>query len=301
MQGFVFNIRKPFFQDPRVRQALNYAFDFEWSNKNLFYGQYTRTDSYFDNSDLAAVGLPNPQELKILEPLKGQIPDEVFTKEYQPPVTDGSGHIRQQLGQAFKLLTQAGWAIENGKLVNQQTRQPFVFEILLGSPTMERVTLPFVKNLERLGIQARLRTVDSAQYQQRIEEFDFDMVVDTFPQSSSPGNEQREFWGSAAADQPGSRNTIGIKSPAVDHLIDLIIAAPDRDSLIARTRALDRVLLWGHYVIPHWHLSRFRVAYWDKLSRPAVNPPYNLPLDAWWIDSAKEKETQKQRQDSANE
>ncbi len=299
MQGFVFNIRKPIFQDSRVRQALAYAFDFEWSNKNLFYGQYARTKSYFANSELAAVGLPGPQELEVLEPLKGQIPEEVFHQEYHPPMADGSGYIRKQLGQAFKLLKQAGWAIENGKLVNEQTRQPFTFEILLSSPNWERITLPFIKNLVHLGINAHLRTVDSAQYQQRIEEFDFDMVVDVFPQSSSPGNEQREFWGSAAADQPGSRNTIGIKSPAVNRLIDLIIAAPDRDSLIARTRALDRVLLWGHYVIPHWHLRHFRVAYWDKLSRPEANPPYNLPLDAWWIDPAKEKVIQKAKEQNA--
>jgi microcin C transport system substrate-binding protein len=287
MQGFVYNIRKPIFQDPRVRHSLAYAFDFEWSNANLFYGQYTRTKSYFANSELAAVDLPGPQELAVLEPLKGQIPDEVFTQVYEPPVTDGTGQIRQQLKQAFQLLVQAGWSIENGKLVNQQTRQPFAFEILLNSPTWERITLPFIKNLERLGIAARLRTVDSAQYQQRIEDFDFDMVVDVFPQSSSPGNEQREFWGSAAADQPGSRNTIGIKNPAVDRLIDRVIAAPDRGSLVARTRALDRVLLWGHYVIPHWHLRYFRVAYWAKLKRPAVTPAYDLPLNTWWVDPEK--------------
>jgi microcin C transport system substrate-binding protein len=287
MQGFVFNTRKPIFQDPRVRHALAYAFDFEWSNTNLFYGQYTRTKSYFANSELAAAGLPGPRELEILEPLKDQIPEEVFSRDYQPPVTDGSGYIRRQLAEAFKLLERAGWVVENGKLVNQRTRQPFAFEILLSSPNWERIALPFVKNLERLGIDARLRTVDSAQYQQRIEDFDFDMVVDVFPQSSSPGNEQRDFWGSAAADQPGSRNTIGIKSPAVDRLIDLIIAAPDRESLIARTQALDRVLLWGHYVIPHWHLRHFRVAFWDKFGRPPVNPAYNLPLDAWWIDAQK--------------
>ena len=287
MQGFVFNTRTSLFRDPRVRRALAFAFDFEWTNKTLFYGQYTRTKSYFSNSELASTGLPGPDELEFLEPLRGQIPDEVFTKAYEPPAADGSGNIRRNLRKALRLLREAGWVIEEGQLVNAGTGAPFAFEILLNQPTWERIALPFRRNLKRLGIDARVRTVDTAQYQRRTEDFDFDMIVDVFGQSLSPGNEQRDMWGSEAAGRPGSRNTIGIRSDAIDRLIDLVIAAPDRESLTARTRALDRVLLWGHYVIPHWHIQSFRVAYWDRFGRPAITPKYNLGFDTWWIDSGK--------------
>ena len=288
MQAFVYNTRRPFFQDRRVREALSCAFDFEWTNKNLFYGQYTRTKSYFSNSELASRGLPGPEEVRILEPLREKIPKEVFTTEFRLPVTDGKGNIRSNLLRAFKLLTASGGVFKDRKLVDPNTNEPFQFEILLQQPTWERIALPFAKNLERLGIDARVRTVDASQYEKRVEAFDFDMIVDVFSQSLSPGNEQRDFWGSAAADQPGSRNTIGIKDPAVDALIDLVIAAPDRQSLVHRTRALDRVLLWGHYVIPHWHIPYFRVAYWNKFGRPAVAPKYALGFDTWWVDAEKE-------------
>jgi microcin C transport system substrate-binding protein len=287
MQAFVMNTRRSLFRDPRVRQALAYAFDFEWTNANLFYGQYTRTSSYFSNSELASTGLPGPEELALLEPFRGRIPEEVFTREYRPPATEGSGQIRENLRQALDLLGQAGWTVRDKKLRNDQG-EAFSFEILLNAPTWERISLPFAKNLERLGIEARVRTVDAAQYQKRVEDFDFDMVVDVFGQSLSPGNEQRDFWSSTAAGEPGSRNTIGVKDPAVDALVDLVIAAPDRESLIHRTRALDRVLLWGHYVIPHWHIRSFRVAYWDKFGRPEVAPKYALGFDAWWVDTARE-------------
>jgi microcin C transport system substrate-binding protein len=286
MQGFVYNTRRPFFQDRRVRQALAHAFDFEWSNKNLFYGQYARTKSYF-SSELASRGLPGPEELKVLEPFRGKVPDEVFTKEYQPPVTDGSGNIREGARDAVNLLKEAGWVVKGQKLVNDRG-EPFQFEILIQDPQWERITLPFVKNLERLGITARVRTVDAAQYQKRTEDFDFDMTVELLPQSLSPGNEQRDFFGSPAADTRGSRNTAGIKDPVVDKLIDLVIQAPDRASLVTRTRALDRVLLWGHYVIPHFHLQAYRIAYWDKFSRPARSPKYSLGFDSWWVDPKKE-------------
>jgi microcin C transport system substrate-binding protein len=287
MQGFVFNTRRPIFQDARVRRALAYAFDFEWSNKNLFYGAYTRTKSYFSNSELASGGPPTAEELKVLEPLRGKVPDEVFTKEYQPPATDGSGNIRDGAREAFRLLAEAGWTVKGQKLANARG-EPMQFEILLDDPTWERIALPFAKNLERLGITARVRTVDAAQYEKRQDDFDFDMIVAVWPQSLSPGNEQRDFWGSPAAGERGSRNLAGIKDPAVDRLIDLLIAAPDRASLVARTRALDRVLLWGYYVIPHWHIRAFRVVYWDKFSRPTVSPRFALGFDTWWVDAKKE-------------
>jgi microcin C transport system substrate-binding protein len=270
-----------------VREALAYAFDFEWSNKNLFYGQYTRTNSYFSNSELASRGLPEGEELAILEKYRGKIPEEVFTAEYQPPSTDGSGNNRANLRKAAQLLKEAGWIVEGGRLVNAQG-QPFEFEILLSSADFERIAQPFARALERLGVAARIRTVDPAQYENRMEEYDYDMTVEVFPQSLSPGNEQRDFWGSASADIPGGRNTLGIKDPVVDELVNLVIAAPSRESLVARTRALDRVLLWGHYIIPHWHIRSFRVAFWDMFGRPAQFPKYGFAFDAWWVDQQKQ-------------
>jgi microcin C transport system substrate-binding protein len=295
MQAFVMNLRRPLFQDRRVRQALGLAFDFEWSNKNLFYGQYRRSASFFSNSDLAATGLPSPAELKILTPYKGRVPDEVFTKEFRPPLTDGSGNLRDNLRQALELLKQAGWEIKERKLVHKKTGQPFEFEILLNSPAFERIALPYVENLKRLGIEASVRTVDTAQYKNREDERDFDMIVDVWGSSQSPGNEQREFWSSASAGMHGSRNTIGLKEKVIDELVDLVINAPDRESLVARTRALDRVLLWGHYVIPHWHIDYDRVAYWDKFGQPKTVPMQGLQFNAWWIDSAKAESLAKRK------
>ena len=288
MQAFVFNTRREMFHDPRVRQALAYAFDFEWANKNLFNGAYTRTASFFSNSELASRSLPGPAELKILEPFRDQLPPEVFDKVYEPPASDGSGNIRGNLRRAMELLKQAGWEVRDRKLVNAASGQPMSFEILLVDPAFERVVLPFARNLKRLGIEARVRTVDSTQYQNRLDEYDFDMIVHSFGQSLSPGNEQADFWGSKQADLPGSRNVAGVKDPVVDALVEQVIAAPDRPSLVARVRALDRVLLWGHYVIPQWHLRYFRVAYWDKFGRPEINPKYALGFDTWWVDPAKQ-------------
>ncbi len=290
MQAYVYNTRHAVFHDPRVRQALAYAFDFGWTNKNLFYGAYTRTKSYYSNSELASRGLPSPAELKILEPFRGQEPAEVFTREYEPPETDGSGDIRGNLIVALKMLREAGWSVKNGKLVNDKTGQPLQFEILLVQPEFERVTLPFVRNLARLGIKANVRTVDPSQYQRRMDSFDFDMAVGGWPESLSPGNEQIDYWTSKSADVTGSQNLAGIKDPVVDKLVDMVIAAPDRQSLVDRTRALDRVLLWGHYVIPQWHIRDTRVAYWDKFDRPKTLPPYDLGagFDAWWVDAKKE-------------
>jgi microcin C transport system substrate-binding protein len=284
MQAFVFNTRKALFADRRVRWALAHAFDFEWANKNLFHGAYTRTKSYFSNSELAARGLPSAAERALLEPYRDRLPPEVFTRAYEPPSTDGSGNPRRNLRTAARLLKEAGWVVRGGRLVHGETGEPFAFELLLVSPSFERVALPFQRNLKRLGIEMRVRTVDPAQYQKRLDRFDFDMVVASFGQSLSPGNEQRDYWTSVAADTPGSRNLAGIKDPVVDALVEKIILAPDREALVTATRALDRVLLWGHYVIPHWHLRYFRVAYWDKFGRPRITPKYGLGFDTWWVD-----------------
>jgi microcin C transport system substrate-binding protein len=287
MQGLVFNSRREIFSDPKVRRALAYAFDFEWTNKNLFYGQYTRTKSYFSNSDLASSGLPDAAELKYLEPLRGKIPKEIFTTEYTVPVIDKKGALRQNLRTAKKMLASAGWTIKGGKLTNSAGKV-FEMEVLLVSPAFERIMQPMVKNLKRLGIEARLRIVDSAQYQNRLNDFDFDSIVFTFGQSLSPGNEQRNFWSSANANTKGSRNFIGIKDPAVDELIDKIIAAPTRAELVAVTRALDRVLLWGHYVVPQWHVQSYRLAFWDRFGRPDTAPKYGVGFYSWWIDGQKD-------------
>ena len=288
MQGFAFNLRKPKFQDRAVRRALAYAFDFEWSNKNLFYGQYDRTTSYFSNSELASSALPTGAELALLEPFRDQLPEELFTSPYEPPSTDGSGNIRGNLRAAIKILRDAGWQLEDRKLIDPNTGAPLEIEVLLVSPAFERIVSPFVQNLEKLGVAAKIRIIDPAQYQNRLNEFDFDVVVSTFGQSESPGNEQRDFWGSESAVREGSRNIIGIEDPVVDALIDKIIFAPDRASLVASTRALDRVLLWGHYVIPQWHIRYERIAYWDKFGRTEVAPKYGTDLFAWWVDPAKE-------------
>jgi microcin C transport system substrate-binding protein len=287
MQAFVYNRRREIFKDRKVRQALAFAFDFEWTNKNLFFSQYTRTESYFSNSELAATGLPEGKELEILERYRGRIPDEVFTQSYEAPSTDGSGWPRENLRQAFALLEEAGWIVQDTRLVNVHTGQPFEFEILLVSPAFERIVLPFARNLKRLGIDARVRLVDQSQYINRLRSFDFDMLVAVWPASESPGNEQRNFWSSAAADSPAGRNYAGIKDPVVDELVELVINAPDRESLVARTRALDRVLLFGYYVAPNWHLQVQRILYWDRFSRPEVMPKTGTSIDYWWFDPVK--------------
>jgi microcin C transport system substrate-binding protein len=297
MQGFVFNTRKPVFQDPKVRDALTYLFDFEWTNKNLFYNAYTRSRSYFSNSELAATGAPSADELKLLEPLKGQIPDEVFTTQYDPPKTDGSGDIRENLRTALKLLGEAGWSVKGGKLVNAQG-QPFQFEFLVSQDQadFERVILPFAQNLKRIGIEMTVRSVDPAQYENRLKSFDYDMIIFTFGESLSPGNEQRDYWSSASADENGSENFAGVKNKAIDALVDDVINAKDRAGLVTATHALDRVLSWGHYVIPNWYLSYFRVASWDKFARPAVSPPYSLAFDTWWIAAQRAQDVEAKKQ-----
>lgn len=293
MQAIVFNTRRPLFGDPRVRLALSYAFDFEWTNRVLFFGTYKRTDSFFSNSELAARGTPEGGERALLEPFRAQVPAEVFTHAFQPPATDGSGWPRANLEQALALLKESGWQVKDFKLVNAATGAPFRFEILIVNAGFERIMLPFRRNLARLGIEADIRLVDESQYINRLRAFDFDMAMLVWGQSESPGNEQRSFWGSQAADTEGSRNYAGIKDPVVDRLIDLIITAPDRESLVERTRALDRVLLWGHYVIPGWHSAADRILFWDRFGRPAMTAPRGVSIDTWWFDPAKDKALQR--------
>ncbi|MGE0734632.1 MAG: extracellular solute-binding protein [Alphaproteobacteria bacterium] len=288
MQGFVFNTRKPMFADRRVRQALGLMFDFTWSNKNLFYGQYTATRSYFDNSELSARGLPQGEELRILEQYRGKVPDEVFTQEYKPPVYDGTGNIRDGMRKAFALLKEAGYEVRNFRLVNAKTGAPFEFEFLIDDPTWERIALPYISNLKRLGIVAKARLVDSSQFILRTRKFDYDMIVGVFGQSESPGNEQRNFWSSAAADEEGSENTIGIKDPVIDELVEKLIAATTRPSLVAHVRALDRVLQWGYYVVPNWHIASDRLIYWNRFGIPDQKDAHSYVFGAWWLDPAKD-------------
>jgi len=286
MQAFVFNIRRDVFKDPRVREALSLAFDFEWSNKNAAFGAYQRTQSYFENSELAAHaalpdGLPSPEEIKLLSPYRGQLPLEVFTKNFHAPKSDGSGYNRENLRRARELLEAAGYSYTDGKMLKDG--KPLTFEILLVQQAFERWILPYKKNLKRIGVELNVRLIDTAQMQRRSDQFEFDMIVASFPQSLNPGNEQRDYWSSKLANVPGSRNIIGIQSPVVDALIEKIIAADSREELITATRALDRVLLWGHYVIPHWYLGKSRVAYWQHLARPDVTPIYGLPVVETWF------------------
>lgn len=282
MQAFVFNTRREIFKDPLVREALAYAFDFEWANKQFAFGSYVRSNSYFSNSDLAATMPISEDEEKLLEPFKDKIPSRVFTHVYQPPKTSGTGDIRHNLRHATQLLREAGWLLDKGVLKNKDGKQ-FQFEIMTDSPTFDRWVLPFVANLRKLGIAVRMREIDNTQYQNRMNDFDFDMAITVTPQSLTPGNEQYGFFGSNAADTKGSQNYSGIKNEVVDELIEQIIHAATREELVTVTRAMDRVLLWNFYVIPQWYIDRFRIAYWDKLEKPEINPSYGLPVvETWW-------------------
>ncbi len=297
MQGFVYNLRRPVFQDVRVREALSLLLDFEWTNKQLFNGAYVRTRSYFDNSEMAATGRPDAAQLAILEPLRGQIPEQAFGDAFQNSVTDGSGMIRAQQRKAYQLLQEAGWRIVDDKMVDANGK-PVSLEFLLVQTDFERILLPFKRNLSDLGIDLVIRRVDVSQYINRLRSRDFDMIVGGFPQSNSPGNEQREFWKSEAADNPGSRNFMGLKDPAVDQVVEQLINADSRQSLVAHTRALDRILQWGYYVIPNWHIKTWRVVYWNHIGHPKVPPTYDIGTDTWWIkpDAAPAPEVQTQVQ-----
>ena len=288
MQAFIFNTRRDKFSDPRVRRAFALAFDFEATNEALFYGQYTRTLSYFHGSELAATGLPEGPERALLEPFRAELPEEVFTKPYWLPVTDGKGRNREGLIAARKLLEQAGWTIKDKVLTHTETGQTMEVEFLIVSPAFERIVARYMTALNRLGVTSRIKLVDPTQFQNRVDAYDFDIMSGGWAQSLSPGNEQRDFWGSEAADRQGGRNYAGIKNPVVDALIDKIIFAPDRAALVAATRALDRVLLWNHYVVPQWHIGVIRLARWDRFGIPRPLPAYS-PVDpmTWWMDADK--------------
>lgn len=287
MQGFIFNTRRPQYQDRRVRRAFDLAFDFEWMNENVFFNQYERTTSYFENTELASSGVPKGLELEILNEVRSLVPPELFTTPYQTPVNGDRRKVRTNLKKARELLKQAGWVIKDRKLVNVKTGKNMFVEFMVVQPDMERVINPFRQNLERLGIDSTIRVIDVSQYRARLDDFDFDVIIGSFGQSLSPGNEQRNLWGSDAADRKGSRNLIGIKNPAVDKLIERIIFAPDRTTLVAATRALDRVLLWNFYLVPQFFSPDIRTARWDRYSMPEVPPDYGFTYNTWWWDAAK--------------
>jgi microcin C transport system substrate-binding protein len=285
-QAFVFNLRRPKFADRAVRQAFDLAFDFESANKNLFYGLYERLDSYFDNSELAAKGLPEGRELTLLNEVRDQVPPEVFTTPYKSTVNATPEQLRANLREAGRVLDQAGWKLAGNVRRNEKTKETLAVEMLVPDTSLDRVLLPYQQALEKIGVRMTIRVVDAPQYTQRVKTYDFDMIIDNFPQSHAPGNEQREYWGSAAADKPASRNIIGIKNPAVDHLIEKIIYAPTREDVIAATRALDRVLLWNRYVVLQWHRPSEWIAYWNTFGRPAKLPSQSPGwLQTWWYDA----------------
>ncbi len=286
MQAFALNIRREKFSDPRVRRALNFAFDFEEMNKQIFFDQYKRVSSYFDGTELASSGLPQGRELEILETVRAQVPAEVFTTAYTNPVGGNPEAVRENLREALRLLKEAGYEVRDRKLVDVKTGTQFALELLVDDPSFERVMLFFKPSLERLGIAVSVRIIDPTQYENRLRSWDFDVVTSSWPESLSPGNEQREYWGSQSADAPGSRNIIGIKNPAIDKLIDRVIFTKDRDDLVAATKALDRVLLWNHYVVPQWNYPKVRTARWDRFGRPSELPKYGLSgfPALWWFD-----------------
>lgn len=288
MQGFVLNLRRDQFKDARLRRAFNYAYDFEEMNKQLFYGQYKRINSYFEGTELASSGLPEGEELQVLETVRDKVPAEVFTTPYVNPVGGNPEAVRANLRESARLLKEAGYEVRDRKLVDAAGK-PVTVEILVQDPSAERIALFYKPSLERIGVTTSIRVVDDAQYQNRLRSFDFDMISDLWGQSLSPGNEQREFWGSQAADQPGAKNTIGIKNPAVDALIEKVIFAKDRNGLVAATRALDRVLLWNFYVVPQFTYGFSRYARWDRFSHAEPMPKYGrsgLP-SLWWFDADK--------------
>jgi microcin C transport system substrate-binding protein len=286
IQGYAMNTRRPVFANPLVRQAMDEVFDFEWENKNLFYGAYKRTGSYFANSPLASSGIPQGDELKLLEPYRKDLPPALFTEPFKLPVTDASGNNRDQMRHALDLLKQAGWTIQDRKLVNKDGEQ-MAFTILLDEPSLERPTLPYAQLLQKLGIDVKVRTVDPAQYQHLTDDFDFDMLMMIYPEGDLPGNELRDYFTCASAKAQGSFNAPGICQPVVDALVEKVVNAQDREALTTAARALDRVLLWSWYLVPNWHSQDFHIAYWNRFGYPdkAIREGFNF--DTWWVDPAK--------------
>ena len=293
MQAFAFNIRRAKFQDPRIRLAFNYAFDFEEMNKQIFFGQYKRIASYFQGTELASTGLPEARELEILETVRDKVPPEVFTTPYSNPASGNPQAVRGNLREAVRLFKEAGYEVRDGKLVSGKTDEPFTVEFLADDPSFERVFLFYKPSLDRLGVTVAVRTVDDAQYENRLRNWDFDIITASWGESLSPGNEQRGYWGSKAAEEIGSRNLIGIQDPAVDAMIDQVIIAKSRDYLVAATKALDRVLLWNHYVVPQWTYGKVRSARWDRFGHPDPMPKYGAGAfpTVWWWDTEKAAKT----------
>ena len=287
-QVFLFNLRLDKYSDSRVRRALAYTFDFEWLNANLFYGAYERTKSYFQGSDMQAVGVPEGRELEILEPFRDQLPESVFTEPFDLPVTDGSGNIRRELRQALVMFREAGWEVKDGVMTNTATGEPFAMEIIIRQPSVEKIALAWKKGLERVGIDLKVRVIDAAQYEKRMEDFDYDVTTHLWLQTDSPGNEQYDYWHSKNADVPGSRNVAGISDPVVDAIIPMIVRATSREEQVATTRALDRVLLHRHYTLMQYFGPTHRVAYANKFDRPAIAPRNAIGLDYWWVVPEKE-------------
>jgi microcin C transport system substrate-binding protein len=287
MVGFVPNLRRPLFQDQRVRRAFNLAFDFEELNRTIFFGQYGRIDSFYYGIPLSWEGLPEGQELEILETVRDQVPAEVFTTEYTNPVNDTPQAVRDNLRRAVELMTEAGYRLEGNRMLGADGKQVEV-ELLLNGPVIERVAIPYQQSLERIGIKMTIRSADSSQFQQRVRTRDFDMVYAAWLQSTSPGNEQLDYWGSEAADVEASRNYAGIKDPAVDALIRRLIFAEDREELVAATRALDRVMMAQQFVIPSYTILADRIAYWDRFGHPDPYPKFSIGFPTvWWWDAEK--------------
>jgi microcin C transport system substrate-binding protein len=293
MQAFAFNIRRDKFKDPRVRLAFNYAFDFEELNKKIFFGQYKRIASYFEGTELAARGLPTGRELELLNKVRDEVPAEVFNKAYTNPLSGSPAAVRSNLRAAVRLFKEAGYDVHNQQLVNRKTGEPFTVEFLANAPIFERVFLFYRPSLERIGITVSVRTVDEPQYENRLRSWDFDIITYAWGESLLPGNEQRGYWGSQAADQPGSENVIGIKNPAVDAMIEQVTFAKNRADLVAATMALDRILLWNYYVVPQWAYGKVRSVRWDRFSRPNQLPKYGMAAfpTLWWWDAAKAAKT----------